>query len=65
MTRNDKNLLEAVSALLATYSDELSDYEIDGFNDNLNVLLERYGVSLKEYHDLLLEEVQEMVENGD
>lgn len=65
MTQIEENLLHKVNDLYATYSDEMSGAEIDSFNYHLEILLNGYEFTLEEYHDLLLEATQKMVEDGD
>ena len=59
------HLMEAVEKLQAAMSEDLSEAEIDGFNYNLDVLLQKYHVTLDRYHELLLEEMEQTIEDDD
>ena len=65
MTANEERLTDAIDLLYYTYSDEMSETEIEGFNYNIEVLLDRYGVSLERYHEILLEKTENIVQQGD
>ena len=61
---NEIYLMEAVERLQAEMDDNLSQCEIDSFNYNLDVLLQKYHISLERYHEMLLEEMEQIVEEG-
>jgi len=59
----EKLLLEQVAALYATYDpDELTEEQINSFNEKLDSLLFQHDVSLERYHDLLLYEIEKKLE---
>ena len=55
------HLMEAIEELQAAMGDDLSEAEIDGFNYNIDVLLQKYHVTLDRYHEILLEEMEQAV----
>jgi hypothetical protein len=61
MTAIEKGILDSVDALLAPYSTEMTERDIESFNIKLNHLLEETGFSLEEYHDLALEQTENIV----
>jgi hypothetical protein len=66
MTTNENNLLEAVHELLNNYDPEfISPNDMEDFNDRLVMTLSQFDITLDRYHDMLLEEVENMVYSGE
>jgi len=49
----------------AAIGEDLSEEEIERFNCYLDVLLKSYHITLDRYHELLLEEMEQIVEDDD
>ena len=65
MTSLEQNLLEETNALIEEWGGDFSDEAFDAYNSKVTILLNYYGVSLDQYHELLLEKTEDTVENGD
>ena len=60
MTTDENLLFNSIDYLELYYTDN-----IDEFNVNLNILLQKYHVSLDRYHELLIERIEKMIEDGE
>ena len=62
---NEVCLIKEIEYLYNLMDDNFSEDNIDWFNHNLYDLLQKYGVTLERYHEILEEDIERTIEEGD
>jgi hypothetical protein len=62
---NESCLIKEIEYLYNLMDDNFSEDNIDLFNHSLNDLLQEYEVTLERYHEILEEDIERTIEEGD